>query len=26
VRAVFLLIFAAVLFGEPLNDQAAPSG
>ena len=26
MKAVFLLIFAAVLFGAPLNDQAAPSG
>jgi len=26
VRAVLLLIFAAVLFAAPVNDQAAPSG
>jgi hypothetical protein len=26
VKAVFLLIFAALLFAAPVNDQAAPSG
>ena len=26
MRVVFLLIFAAVLFAAPVNDQAAPSG
>ncbi len=26
MKAVFLLIFAAMLFAAPVNDQAAPSG
>ena len=26
MKAIFLLIFAAVLFAEPVSDQAAPSG
>jgi hypothetical protein len=26
VKAVFLLIFAALLFAAPVNDRAAPSG